>query len=130
MSDLTSFSATEMAEQIRRRSFSPVELVQAHYGRIRRHNALLNAFVDLDEERALKQARLAESAVMGGQSLGPLHGVPVSIKSSIDVAGMHCEAGTRLRAGNIATHDAPLVARLRQAGAIVLGVTNTPELLM
>src|SRR5208282_3219783 len=61
---------------------------------------------------------------------GPLHGVPVSIKSSIDVAGHLCEAGTRLRAGHIAADDAPLVARLRSAGAVILGVTNAPELLM
>jgi Asp-tRNA(Asn)/Glu-tRNA(Gln) amidotransferase A subunit family amidase len=62
--------------------------------------------------------------------VGPLHGVPISIKSSIDVTGMRCEAGTKLRAGYVASRDAPLVARLRSAGAIVLGVTNTPELLM
>src|SRR5207302_1460990 len=62
--------------------------------------------------------------------LGPLHGVPLSIKSAIDVAGHRCEAGTRLRAGHIAAQDAPLVARLRAAGAVILGVTNTPELLM
>ena len=130
MSDLNSFSAAEMAEHIRKRSFSPVELVQAHYNRIRKRNSLLNAFVDLDEDHALEQAHYAEGAVMRGDPLGSLHGVPVSIKSSIDVAGMRCEAGTRLRAGNVAAHDAPLVARLRQAGAIVLGVTNTPELLM
>lgn len=130
MSDLNSFSAAEMAEHIRKRSFSPVELVQAHYNRIRQRNSLLNAFVDLDEDHALEQAHYAEGAVMRGDPLGSLHGVPVSIKSSIDVAGMRCEAGTRLRAGNVAAHDAPLVARLRQAGAIVLGVTNTPELLM
>ena len=64
------------------------------------------------------------------RALGQLHGVPISIKSSLDVAGMKIESGTRLRAGYIATQDAPLVARLRNAGAIVLGVTNTPELLM
>src|SRR5438309_4455539 len=67
---------------------------------------------------------------MKGMAHGPLHGVPISINSCIDVAGMRCEAGTRLRAGYIASHDAPLVARLRQAGAVVLGVTNTPEILM
>jgi Asp-tRNA(Asn)/Glu-tRNA(Gln) amidotransferase A subunit family amidase len=67
---------------------------------------------------------------MQGKPLGPLHGVPISIKSSVDVAGMRCEAGTRLRAGLVATEDAPLVTRLKNAGAIVLGVTNTPELLM
>jgi Asp-tRNA(Asn)/Glu-tRNA(Gln) amidotransferase A subunit family amidase len=64
------------------------------------------------------------------KNLGPLHGVPFSIKSSINVAGLRCESGTRLRAGLVAAQDAPLVARLRAAGAIVLGVTNTPELLM
>src|ERR1700756_4703702 len=67
---------------------------------------------------------------MSWKKLGPLHGIPISIKSSLDVAGLRCEAGTRLRAGYVATEDAPLVARLRNAGAIVLGVTNTPELLM
>src|SRR2546427_9327242 len=62
--------------------------------------------------------------------LGPLHGVPISIKASIDVAGHRWEAGPRLRAGYVAAQDAPLVARLRAAGAVILGVTNTPELLM
>ena len=60
----------------------------------------------------------------------PLHGVPISIKSSIDVAGHRCEAGSRLRAGYVASEDAPLVARLRAAGAVILGVTNAPEMLM
>jgi Asp-tRNA(Asn)/Glu-tRNA(Gln) amidotransferase A subunit family amidase len=64
------------------------------------------------------------------ETLGSLHGVPISIKSSFEVAGMRCEAGTRLRAGLVATQDAPLVTRLKNAGAIVLGVTNAPELLM
>ena len=81
-------------------------------------------------ERARLDARRAEAAVVSGNNLGPLHGVPISIKSSLDVAGFRCEAGTRLRAGHVATQDAPLVARVRSAGAIVLGVTNTPELLM
>jgi Asp-tRNA(Asn)/Glu-tRNA(Gln) amidotransferase A subunit family amidase len=90
----------------------------------------LNAFVHLDADRARRDARTAEDEVVRGNPLGPLHGVPISIKSSLDVAGMRCESGTRLRAGQIASHDAPLVERLRHAGAIVLGVTNTPELLM
>ena len=130
MSELTRLSAAEMADRIQRKSVSPVELMQAHLKRIERLNPMLNAFVEVDDRRALSHARAAESAVMRRAPLGPLHGVPVSIKSSIDVAGLHCEAGTRLRAGNIATQDAPLVSRLRASGAIVLGVTNTPELLM
>jgi Asp-tRNA(Asn)/Glu-tRNA(Gln) amidotransferase A subunit family amidase len=130
MSELTSLSAVEIAEQVRRRQVSPVEVVEAHLARIDTVNPRINAFVDLDRERALREARAAEAALRAGGELGPLHGVPISIKSSIDVAGMRCEAGTKLRAGNVAAKDAPLVRRLRQAGAIVLGVTNTPELLM
>jgi Asp-tRNA(Asn)/Glu-tRNA(Gln) amidotransferase A subunit family amidase len=130
MSELTFLSAVAMAEQIRRKKLSPVELVEAHLTRIEQLNPKLNAFVQVDGERARRAAQAAESAVTRGEKLGPLHGVPISIKSSIDVAGLRCEAGTKLRAGYVASQDAPLVARLRAAGAIVLGVTNTPELLM
>jgi amidase len=130
MSDLTFLSASQIAEQIRTRKVSPIEVVEAHLSRIEKVNPKINAFVQVDRERALTQARAAETMVTGGKDLGPLHGVPISIKSSIDVAGMRCEAGTKLRAGCVASTDAPLVTRLRNAGAIILGVTNTPELLM
>ncbi|MGA9542221.1 MAG: amidase [Candidatus Sulfotelmatobacter sp.] len=130
MSDLTFFSAVSMAEQIRKRKISPVELVDAHLKQIEKLNPKLNAFVHVDAERARRTARAAEAEVMPRKKLGPLHGVPISIKSSIGVAGLRCESGTRLRAGIVSAQDAPLVARLRAAGAIVLGVTNTPELLM
>jgi len=120
-----------MAEQIRQKKLSPVELVEAHLAKITRLNPQLNAFVQVDSASALRRARLAEDSVIQNQSLGPLHGVPLSIKSSIDVGGgFRCEAGTKLRAGCVPSPDAPLVARLRKAGAIILGVTNTPELLM
>jgi len=119
-----------MARQIREKKFSPVELVQAHLNRIETLNPKLNAFVHVEPERVLREACGAEAAVMNGKNLEPLHGVPISIKSSIEVAGCPCESGTRLRAGFIGKQDAPLVARLRNAGAIVLGVTNTPEFLM
>ncbi len=130
MSDLTFLSASEIAGQIRTRKVSPVEVIEAHLARVEKLNPKINAFVQLDDRGALAQARQAEAAVMQDQNLGPLHGVPISIKSSIDVAGMRCEAGTKLRAGHVANADAPLVTRLRNAGAIILGVTNTPELLM
>src|SRR5579864_2705504 len=130
MGDLTFLSAVDMAQQIREKKISPVDLTGAHLAKIERLNPKLNAFVHVDMERVRREARNAEAAVMSGKDLGPLHGVPISIKSSMDVAGLRCEAGTRLRAGHVATEDAPLVARLRNAGAIVLGVTNTPELLM
>ncbi len=129
-SELTFLSASQMAEQVREKKLSPVELVKAHLARIEQLNPKINAFVQIDSESALIQARNAEAAVMADEKLGPLHGVPISIKSSIDVAGMRCEAGTKLREGYVASSDAPLVSRLRNAGAIILGVTNTPELLM
>ncbi len=119
-----------MAEHIRRGELSPVELVDAHLARIEELNPKLNAFVQVDVEGARQQARLAETAVRNGETLGLLHGVPLSIKSAIRVAGLHWEAGTKLRAGTVAERDAPLVTRLRQAGAIILGATNAPELLM
>src|SRR5580704_14433280 len=130
MNELTFLPAVSMAEQIRKKRISPVELVDAHLAQIERLNPKLNAFVQVDAERAQRAARDAESSVMKKKQLGPLHGVPISIKSSLEVAGLRCESGTRLRAGFVATQDAPIVARLKNAGAIVLGVTNTPELLM
>jgi len=130
MAELTFLSAVSMAEQIRRGELSPVDLVDAHLARIEQLNPKLNAFVQVDAEGARQQARLAETAVRNGEKLGPLHGVPFSIKSSMQVAGLRWEAGTKLREGIVAERDAPLVTRLRQAGAIILGVTNAPELLM
>ena len=119
-----------MAEQVRQKKLSPVELVDAHLSRIEELNPQLNAFVQVDVEGARRQAGMAEAAVRNGEQLGVLHGVPLSMKSSMAVAGMRWEAGTKLRAGIVAERDAPLVARLRQAGAIILGLTNAPELLM
>jgi Asp-tRNA(Asn)/Glu-tRNA(Gln) amidotransferase A subunit family amidase len=134
MTSSTLPSVREIAAQIRRKEASPVEVARAHLDRIERLNPKLNALVDCQPETVLAQAREAEKAILRSNKdkdqVGPLHGVPLSIKSSIDVAGHRCEAGTRLRAGHIASEDAPLVARLRAAGAVILGVTNTPELLM
>jgi Asp-tRNA(Asn)/Glu-tRNA(Gln) amidotransferase A subunit family amidase len=122
--------AVVLAEQIRNKKLSPVELVDAHLSRIERLNPSLNAFIEIDFDGARRAARQAEEKITRNETLGLLHGVPISIKSSIEVQGMRCEAGTRLRAGVIAKQDAPLVERLRAAGAIILGTTNAPELLM
>jgi amidase len=130
MPELTVLSAVSMAEQVRQKKLSPVELVDAHLARIEKLNPKLNAYVQVDAEGARRQARAAEDAVTRNEGMGPLHGVPISIKSSIEVKGMRCEAGTKLRAGVVAAQDAPLVSRLRNAGAIILGNTNAPELLM
>jgi len=120
----------EIVESVRSKKISPVEIVAAHLERIEKLQPKLNAFVHVDAEGARRQAKVAEAAVMRGDVLGPLHGVPVSIKSCIDVAGWRCPAGSRLRTDYIATGDAVLVARLRAAGAILIGNTNTPEFLM
>jgi Asp-tRNA(Asn)/Glu-tRNA(Gln) amidotransferase A subunit family amidase len=130
MSDLTFWSALEMERQVRAKKVSPVELAAAHLKSIEKLNPMLNAFVQVDADRVMRDAGQAEAAALRGEVLGPLHGVPISIKSSIDVAGMRCESGTRLRAGTVPASDAPLVSRLRNAGALILGVTNAPELLM
>jgi len=130
MMDLTFLPAVEMAHLIREQKISPVELAAQHLAKIELLNPQLNAFVHVDADRVRREARQAETRAGSGRELGPLHGVPISIKSSVDVAGLKVESGTRLRAGNVAVEDAPLVARLRAAGAVVLGVTNTPELLM
>jgi Asp-tRNA(Asn)/Glu-tRNA(Gln) amidotransferase A subunit family amidase len=120
----------EIGSSIRTRKISPVEIVQAHLGRIESCQPKLNAFVHLDVDRARAQARAAEAAVVRGGSLGPLHGVPLTLKSCIDVAGWPCPAGSLLRKDYVPTADAPLVTRLKAAGAILLGNTNTPEFLM
>ena len=130
ISDLTFLPAAVMAAQIREKQISPVDLVEAHLAKIERLNPKLNAFVHVDAGWVRREARHAAAAVIDGKVLGPLHGVPLSIKSSIEVEGLRCEAGSRLRTGFVGAQDAPLVARLRNAGAIILGATNTPELLM
>jgi amidase len=130
MPGLNFLSAVSMAERISRKQLSSIELLQSHLSRIKELNTKLNAFVQVDADGAGRQAQQADEAVRNGEELGPLHGVPISIKGSIEVAGLRCESGSKLRQGLIATRDAPLVSRLRRAGAIILGVTNSPELLM
>jgi Asp-tRNA(Asn)/Glu-tRNA(Gln) amidotransferase A subunit family amidase len=127
---LTSFSATEMASAIRTREISAMSLVEAHLERIAKLNPQLNAFVHVDFNGAHRQAEAADAALDSLTPPGPLHGVPLTIKSSIDVAGWPCACGSLLRSGYVAEMDAPLVSRLRSAGAILLGNTNAPEFLM
>jgi Asp-tRNA(Asn)/Glu-tRNA(Gln) amidotransferase A subunit family amidase len=115
---------------IRSKKISPVEVVDAALERIADCEAQLNSFVHLDADGARRQALSAEAAAQRGDTLGPLHGVPITIKANIDVAGLPCPAGSVLRQDYVPRNDAPLVARLKAAGGIVLGNTNTPEYLM
>ena len=130
MSDILELSAITMAERVRSKKFSPVELVQAHLDRITALNPQLNAYISLRADAALQDARQAEAAVMRGENLGPLRGVPISIKSSVAVKGLAFESGSRTRLDQKGSDDAVLVQRLKSAGAIVLGTTNVPEMLM
>lgn len=133
LDNLVYSSLVHLAAMVRDGKISPMELVEAHLARIEQLNPKLCAFVRVDFEGARAQARTAEAALASRSkkdSLGPLHGVPISIKSSIDVAGFPCECGSLLRKGFVPQTNATLVARLRAAGAIILGVTNVPEFLM
>src|ERR1700730_16220476 len=121
---------TELGRDIREKKVSPCEIVDDHLRRIEVLHRKLNAFVHIDAEGARRQAKAAEAAVLHAEPLGALHGLPLSIKSCIDVAGWPCAAGSLLRKDYIAREDAVLVSRLKAAGAVLLGNTNTPEFLM
>lgn len=124
MEELCRISATELARRIRERDVSSEEVVGAYLHRIEQVNPRLNALVTERAELALQDARAADTALKQGKVNGPLHGVPVSIKDWLDVAGLRCTAGFPAFRDRVATVDATVVTRMRQAGAIVLGKTN------
>lgn len=125
--DLVLAPATQQLEWLRSRRVSVAELAEAHIQQIERLNPQLNAFADFDADRVRVQARQLDE---NPQSRGPLHGLPVTVKSSIATAGYRCEIGSLLHKGDVPTEDAIVVARLRAAGALILGTTNCPEFLM
>lgn len=127
---ISNLSATELAALIRQNEVSPVEVIDEYLEHIDQLNPVLNAFAYVNAENARAEARLARSMVKDALDTKPLLGVPISIKSCIDVQGMRCEAGSRLRSGYIAAEDATLVRRLKRAGAIVIGNTTVPEMLL
>jgi amidase len=128
MQEVIYASATALARAIRAKEISSAEVVQASLQRIAAVNPALNAVVQLRAEAALAEARAADAALARGQIRGPLHGVPMTIKDSLDTAGVITTGGTTGRASFVPAQDATVVARLRAAGAILLGKTNTPEL--
>jgi amidase len=127
MSEIVLASATRQLELLRTGQISVTELAEAHIRQIERFNPLLNALVDFDAERVCAQARRLDAAK---EPRGPLRGLPVTIKSSIATAGYRCEIGSLLHEGDVPKEDAEVVARLRAAGALILGTTNCPEFLM
>jgi fatty acid amide hydrolase len=126
---LTSLSATELAALIARGDISSAEAVEAHIERIERVNPALNAVVVKRYEAALAEAREADDRRARGEALGPLHGVPITIKECLDLAGTPSTFGLPSRANTIAGQDDVYVARMREAGAIILGKTNVAQLL-
>ena len=128
MSGIERLSLVEMAEQIRERMISPVEAVDAHLRQIERVNPKVNAFITLMADEARAAALEAEATLMRGDAEGPLFGVPLSIKDSLDVAGQPTWCGSRFH-GQIATRDSAVARMFRNAGGILLGKTNTPEFL-
>src|SRR5882757_572073 len=125
--DLCFTPATELADAIRAKKLSAVEITSAVLNRIKRLEPRLNAFAYLAAEEAMDAAQAADRALAKGDPIGPLHGVPVTIKDHEAVRGMQIEYGTWLRRGEVAVADNAMVARLRGAGAVILGKTTTPE---
>jgi aspartyl-tRNA(Asn)/glutamyl-tRNA(Gln) amidotransferase subunit A len=120
-------TATKLAELIRTKQISPVEVMEATLRRITALNPRVNAFANLGADRAMTQAKQAETALMGGGPIGPLHGLPTTIKDLAITKDLPTEFGTLMLKGNQPTEDTPFVTRLQDAGAIVIGKTTTSE---
>ena len=129
MTELSLESLTKLAELIRTRRTSPVEVAEAYMQQIQKLNPTLNAIVTLAPD-LMDKAKEAEARVTSGNNLGALHGVPVTIKDTIETAGLRTTSGSAIRASFIPERDAPAVARLKAAGAIILGKSNAAEMAM
>ena len=128
MSEIINQSAKSIAQDIRDKKVSATEVLEAHLARIEEVNPVLNAVVQMATDRARSEAKKADESLARGESLGPLHGVPFTLKDSIDTEGIITTGGTLGRANFVPDQDATVAARLRDAGAILMGKTNTPEL--
>jgi amidase len=127
MSEICFLTATELVDRMRARELSAVEVLEAHLRRIERANASVNAIVTLAPTRAMEAARAADAALARGDLLGPLHGLPVAHKDLVETNGIRTTYGSPIFAGHVPDYDALIVERLRAAGAITIGKTNTPE---
>src|ERR1700722_17896664 len=119
--------ATVLRERIARRELSPVEVTRAVLKRAERLQPVLNCFITICRDEALRQAQAAEKTLLHGGPCGVLHGVPFTVKDIVNTAGVRTTFGSRLFANNVPTEDAAAVARLRRAGAVLIGKTTTPE---
>jgi len=125
--DLTRLPGAEIARRVRRGELSASAIAEAFLGRAERLGPKLNTWIRLDREGALRAARAVDEAVDAKRDPGPLAGVPVGIKDLVDMAGLPTTAGSRIDRGRIAREDAPIVRRLRAAGAVILGKLNLHE---
>ncbi len=120
-------SISDLAQRLRRRDVSPVEVTRTCLERIERLNPALNAFITVTAESALAEARRAEAEIGRGEWRGPLHGIPVALKDLIDTANVRTTAGSALHQDRVPPRDAEVVRRLRQAGAVIVGKNNLHE---
>lgn len=125
--DLEGLSITEVSPRIRDGEISPVELTNHYLSRIKKLNPILNAYVTLTEEQALVDAKKVEKEIQSGKYRGPLHGIPFSIKDNLATRGVRTTAGSKILSDWVPDMDATVVARLKEAGAIMLGKTNMHE---
>ena len=121
--------AHELARAIRRKKLGSLELLEFYLQRVEKFNPQLNAIVAMDEAQAIVQARRADRMTLRGESMGPLHGVPMTIKESFDVVGMPSTWGRMDMQHHMPHKDADVETRLRAAGAVVFGKTNVPAML-
>src|SRR5438874_1383854 len=128
MSEIWRLTATELAQRIARRELSSAEVVDAHLARIDAINPALNAVVRVLADEARAAAALADQQLAAGDKVGPLHGVPFTVKENIDMAGLPTTWGVPALAEAVVPLDAPVVERLRAAGAIPIGRTNLPDM--
>jgi len=128
MSEIWQLSASELAQRIARRQLSSVEVVDAHLARIDEVNPALNALVRVLADEARAGAVLADKKLAAGEAVGPLHGVPFTVKENIDMAGLPTTWGVPALAQAVVPADAPVVERMRAAGAIPIGRTNLPDM--
>ena len=125
--ELCYLSASSLSPLIQRKEISPVEVVEAHLARIEALEPILNSFITLLPERALAEARVAEQEIQSGRYRGPLHGIPLALKDLYYVAGVRNTSGSKIFDDFVPDYDSTIVARLKQAGTILLGKTNTQQ---
>ncbi len=126
-SNLTNLTISELAPMIQARELSPVELTEAALEQVDRLQPVLNSFITVLQDQAREQAKEQEAALMRGEYRGPLHGIPVGIKDNIDTGGIRTTVGSRVLSGQVPAEDALTVAKIKEAGAVILGKENLEE---